>query len=122
MPLKFEFQGHLIGFEKINKQWANLLFKKQENCPEKVLVSRETFEKNADLLFDANKRKDRDEYDLSVKGNGKFKDGKWVFIAYGVFESIPTLTGLSSSEIDNLINETFEERRKSTNESLENKL
>ena len=59
--------------------------KNNKDLPENLLMSRETYEKNKNLLVDCLKDKN---LSLSINGFIKKKDNQFIFYVYGVFEAI----------------------------------
>lgn len=85
MLVEFSAQADLVGLEKLNKNFCLMKIKNNKDLPENLLMSRETYEKNKNLLVNCLKNKD---LSLSINGFIKKKDNQFIFYVYGVFEAI----------------------------------
>ena len=85
MLVEFSAQADLVGLEKLNKNFCLMKIKNNKDLPENLLMSRETYEKNKNLLVNCLKDKN---LSLSINGFIKKKDNQFIFYVYGVFEAI----------------------------------
>jgi len=111
MAWQWEATVTIQGTEKIDNTRCWLVLKPQPSCPDKVLISKETFDRDSDILLAALKPKDNKHLiDVHLKGNlRQSKTKQWIFAVSRVLEAIPNLTGLSDQEIEEQVNEFFGE-------------
>lgn len=85
--VEFSAQAHLDGFEKYNEKFCFLLLSNNNNLPRKISISKNCFENNYSTLKKANNNKN---FDISMRGRIKQRDGKFFFNVGGCIELVPT--------------------------------
>lgn len=103
--VEFEFMGKLIGIERINNEWAKLLFE-GEGIPHEVSIHRDCVENNRDILIACKKLPDK--YFLTIKGKMYQKGTRWTFSASKLFEIVPNACDMDEDEMQLEINSWFD--------------
>lgn len=101
--VEFFAQAHLDGFEKYNDKFCFLLLNNNNNLPRKVSISKVCFENNYSILKKANNNKN---FDISMRGKIKQRDGKFFFNVNGMIELVPT-PEFTEKEMDEEIERFF---------------
>lgn len=107
--MRFDFVAKLIGIEKTNNEWANLLFEGKD-VPPKVSIHRDCVENNRDILVACKKLPDK--YYIHVTGKMYWRRNRWLFSASGLFEATPNPDYFTEDDLQKEIDSWFEESKK----------
>lgn len=105
----FEFSGKLVGIEKVNSEWAKLIFEGTD-IPTEVSIHRDCVENNREILVACKKLPDK--YYIHVRGKLYWRRNRWLFSASGLMEVTPNPDFITEEDLQNEIDSWFEESKK----------